>query len=67
MVVNLIKKFTHHGGGGNSGSGGASSSTHSSSGGQSSGKKNSSRLDHELGRLNSKIVSCTFTNEGILI
>ena len=46
MVVNLIKKFTHHGG---SGSGGGPKASSSGSGG--------SRLDHELERLHSKIVS----------
>ena len=55
MVVNLIKKFTHHG------QGGGSSSTNSSSG-QSSAKKSGGRLDHELERLNSKIVSCRHTH-----
>ena len=59
MVVNLIKKFTHSGGGGgsaatNSGNGPSSSST----------KKGSGRLDHELERLNSKIVSCTYFSLG---
>ena len=54
MVVNLIKKFTHSGGGGGSAS--ANSGNGPSS---SSAKKGSGRLDHELERLNSKIVSCT--------
>ena len=54
MVVNLIKKFTHHSSSSNSPST-ISSSEQSSS---SSAKKNSNgRLDHELERLNSKIVS----------
>ena len=54
MVVNLIKKFTHTGGGG------GSASTNSGNGPSSSAKKGSGRLDHELERLNSKIVSCTY-------
>ena len=54
MVVNLIKKFTHSGGGG------GSAATNSGNGTSSSAKKGSGRLDHELERLNSKIVSCTY-------
>ena len=55
MVVNLIKKFTHSGGGG-----GGSAAVNSGNGpSSSSAKKGSGRLDHELERLNSKIVSCT--------
>ena len=56
MVVNLIKKFTHSGGGGG-GSAAANSGNGPSS--SSSAKKGGGRLDHELERLNSKIVSCT--------
>ena len=56
MVVNLIKKFTHSGGGG-----GGSAATNSGNGpSSSSAKKGSGRLDSELERLNSKIVSCTY-------
>ena len=55
MVVNLIKKFTHSGGG----VGSASTSSGNGPPSSSSAKKGSGRLDHELERLNSKIVSCT--------